>query len=164
MKQYLEQANIDTKYEHGFNQQVIDIEERLQKLRGSTLPVASKSEASPEENESEDEEILNQIIEKVYFILYIANNNNYLLFKDFSNIILGIYCLQAKAESFKHDDDDITSTTTNDELPFCEICNEDAEMRCLGCQYLFCKICFKEHKDDDDGCNRYEPYKCPKNS
>ncbi|XP_046971176.1 abscission/NoCut checkpoint regulator [Vanessa cardui] len=49
-----------------------------------------------------------------------------------------------------------------DELPFCEICNEDAKMRCRGCKYLFCKRCFYEHKDDDDGCDSYEPYTAPK--
>ncbi|KAJ8714077.1 hypothetical protein PYW08_007697 [Mythimna loreyi] len=57
-------------------------------------------------------------------------------------------------------EDDIISPS--DELPFCEICNEDARMRCLGCKYLFCKRCFLDHKDDDDGCNRYEPYEAPK--
>ncbi|XP_050675006.1 abscission/NoCut checkpoint regulator isoform X2 [Leptidea sinapis] len=51
---------------------------------------------------------------------------------------------------------------SNDELPFCEICNEDATVRCLGCKYLFCKRCFMEHKDDDDGCDKYETYKPPK--
>lgn len=57
-------------------------------------------------------------------------------------------------------EDDILKPS--DELPFCEICNEDARMRCLGCQYLFCKRCFLEHRDDDDGCNRFEPYEAPK--
>ncbi|XP_037963519.2 abscission/NoCut checkpoint regulator [Plutella xylostella] len=51
---------------------------------------------------------------------------------------------------------------TSEELPFCEICNEDATLRCLGCKYLFCKRCYLDHRDDDDGCNRYEPYKPPK--
>lgn len=60
-------------------------------------------------------------------------------------------------------DPDELSPSTNDELPFCEICNEDASLRCLGCRYLFCKRCFMEHKDDDDGCNRYEPYKASEN-
>ncbi|XP_032521015.2 abscission/NoCut checkpoint regulator [Danaus plexippus] len=50
-----------------------------------------------------------------------------------------------------------------DELPFCEICNEDATMRCLGCKYLFCKRCYLEHRDDED-CNKYETYTAPKNS
>ncbi|XP_026494238.2 abscission/NoCut checkpoint regulator isoform X1 [Vanessa tameamea] len=51
-----------------------------------------------------------------------------------------------------------------EELPFCEICNEDAKMRCRGCKYLFCKRCFCEHKDDDDGCDSYDPYTAPKTS
>ncbi|GBP24286.1 hypothetical protein EVAR_9384_1 [Eumeta japonica] len=51
----------------------------------------------------------------------------------------------------------------SDELPFCEICNNDAKMRCLGCRYLFCKRCFLEHKDEDDGCDQYEPFE-PKKS
>lgn len=63
---------------------------------------------------------------------------------------------KVKAEVVLEGDD--ISPSTNDELPFCEICNEDAKMRCLGCNYLFCKRCYLDHKDDDDGCNRYEPY------
>ncbi|KAI5631156.1 FYVE zinc finger domain-containing protein [Phthorimaea operculella] len=63
---------------------------------------------------------------------------------------------KAKAAAVLEDDE--LPSPTDDELPFCEICNEDATMRCLGCRYLFCKHCFLDHKDDDDGCNRYEPY------
>ncbi|XP_047512275.1 abscission/NoCut checkpoint regulator isoform X1 [Pieris napi] len=63
---------------------------------------------------------------------------------------------KAKVES-----DDEVASPINNELPFCEICNEDAVMRCLGCKYLFCKLCFMEHKDDDDGCDKYEKYTAP---
>ncbi|XP_022116518.2 abscission/NoCut checkpoint regulator isoform X2 [Pieris rapae] len=59
--------------------------------------------------------------------------------------------------------DDELATPINNELPFCEICNEDAVMRCLGCKYLFCKLCFTEHKDDEDGCDKYEKYTAPPN-
>ncbi|XP_045532475.1 abscission/NoCut checkpoint regulator [Pieris brassicae] len=59
--------------------------------------------------------------------------------------------------------DDEVASPINNELPFCEICNEDAVMRCLGCKYLFCKLCFMEHKDDDDGCDTYEKYTAPQN-
>ncbi|XP_013170605.1 PREDICTED: GRIP and coiled-coil domain-containing protein 2-like [Papilio xuthus] len=52
------------------------------------------------------------------------------------------------------------SPDLNDELPFCEICNEDAKVRCKGCKYLFCIRCFIEHKDED--CNEYEIYNAPK--
>ncbi|CAK1583724.1 unnamed protein product [Parnassius mnemosyne] len=58
--------------------------------------------------------------------------------------------------------EDEISPDTNDELPFCEICNEDASVRCLGCKYLFCMRCFNEHKDDDDGCDKYEIFSPPK--
>ncbi|RVE50062.1 hypothetical protein evm_005268 [Chilo suppressalis] len=65
---------------------------------------------------------------------------------------------KVKVESSLLAEDDISSPSQNEELPFCEICNEDAKMRCLGCRYLFCKRCFMEHRDDDDGCNKYVPY------
>ncbi|XP_068619126.1 abscission/NoCut checkpoint regulator isoform X2 [Battus philenor] len=52
-------------------------------------------------------------------------------------------------------------TDATEELPFCEICNEDARVRCIGCKYLFCMRCFNEHKDDDDDCNKYEVYNPP---
>lgn len=69
--------------------------------------------------------------------------------------------LQMKAESALEIEDDNNAI---EELPFCEICNEDATLRCLGCRYIFCKRCYLEHKDDDEECNRYEPYKPPKKS
>lgn len=66
---------------------------------------------------------------------------------------------EMKAEAYV-EENEITGPT-RDELPFCEICKEDATMRCLGCRYLFCELCFQNHKDVDDGCNKYEPYHPP---
>ncbi|KAM3960545.1 abscission/NoCut checkpoint regulator [Aphomia sociella] len=67
---------------------------------------------------------------------------------------------KVKAEAMSEENE--ICPPTNDELPFCEICNEDAKMRCLGCRYLFCKRCFIDHKDDEDGCDKYELYQPPK--
>lgn len=48
-----------------------------------------------------------------------------------------------------------------EELPWCIICNEDAKIRCLGCDRdLYCNGCFEEgHKDEDMKCHSFEPYK-----
>ncbi|CAH0728490.1 unnamed protein product, partial [Brenthis ino] len=132
MKQYMEKANIDTKYKDEFEGLVSDIENRLQKLKSTSAGEQEKvTTASDTDDQSDNEEnLLQKIIE------------------------------EAKAK-VKFEESEICDTVV-DELPFCEICNEDAKMRCLGCKYLFCKICFNEHKDDD-GCDRYEPYSAPKN-
>lgn len=133
MKQYLEQVNIDTKYKDDFNDIIDSIESRVQKLKSSSTEI------------SEDKSKL------------LSNNNTELDEEETVNKII---------EKIKADpslDETVDSPTKNDELPFCEICNEDAVLRCLGCRYLFCKLCFMEHKDDDDGCDRYENYQPPTN-
>lgn len=52
-----------------------------------------------------------------------------------------------------------------DELPWCSICNEDATIRCFGCDMdLYCGRCFKEFHRVDEEYNRHrnEPYRAPK--
>lgn len=51
-----------------------------------------------------------------------------------------------------------------DELPFCEICNEDAVLRCMECENLFCRRCFREFHDDEEYKEHAtKPYKKPAN-
>ncbi|KAL0869057.1 hypothetical protein ABMA27_007374 [Loxostege sticticalis] len=134
MKQFLENAQLDHKYREGFNKQIDDIESRIQKLKGNAPVPTTSNTGTADETVDSDDE--ETILKKIIE--------------------------KVKVESTLQDDE--LPSSTNDELPFCEICNEDARMRCLGCRYLFCKRCFLEHKDDDDGCNKYEPYEPPKSS
>uniref|UniRef100_A0A0K8TS31 Putative membrane trafficking and cell signaling protein hrs n=1 Tax=Tabanus bromius TaxID=304241 RepID=A0A0K8TS31_TABBR len=53
-----------------------------------------------------------------------------------------------------------------EELPFCTICNEDATVRCKGCDGdLFCAQCFRECHDDDEDFREHQrvPYTKPPN-
>ncbi|KOB66103.1 Zinc finger, FYVE domain containing 19 [Operophtera brumata] len=138
MKQYLENTAIDCKYKDEFDSVINVMEARLQKLKGdSATPEASGSQSVPivsAQNCEPEDE--EESVRKIIEKL--------------------------KAEALK--DVDEIAPATNDELSFCEICNEDANMRCLGCRYLFCKRCFLDHRDDDDGCDKYEPYQPPKGS
>lgn len=60
-------------------------------------------------------------------------------------------------------DDEAMDVTNDDteEFSWCIICNEDAKIRCLGCDRdLYCKSCFQEgHRDEDTRCHAFEPYK-----
>lgn len=56
------------------------------------------------------------------------------------------------------------SKKAEDELPWCELCNEDAQLRCLDCDRdLYCRRCWKEtHQDADLKRHRIESYQAPK--
>ncbi|XP_054153483.1 abscission/NoCut checkpoint regulator-like [Oppia nitens] len=58
--------------------------------------------------------------------------------------------------------DDIGS----DSLPWCQICNEDAVIKCHDCSGdLYCKECFVDFHDDSDlKKHKTEPFRGPKNS
>merc|ERR1712071_642011 len=72
---------------------------------------------------------------------------------------------KAMAESqLELDDDFSTDLKMEDELPWCELCNEDAQLRCIECDGdLYCRRCWKEtHQDPELKQHRIENYKPPK--
>ena len=63
-------------------------------------------------------------------------------------------------------EDDTIVNDGNEELPWCELCNEDAQLRCIGCDSdLFCRRCWKEtHQDSELKQHRIENYNTKKPS
>jgi len=62
------------------------------------------------------------------------------------------------------DDDFSTDLKMEDELPWCELCNEDAQLRCTECDGdLYCRRCWKEtHNDAELKQHHTKNYKPPK--
>ncbi|KAL4717926.1 hypothetical protein ACJJTC_001344 [Scirpophaga incertulas] len=137
MKQYMLQAKLEENYKIDFDKKIFDIQTRIKKLRSNSTATTTSSQTQLADMESEDEDTeVNKLIEKLKVESLLSRN-------------------------VEGDTDFIPPI---EELPYCEICNEDARMRCLGCRYLFCKRCYIEHKDDDDGCNNFEPYQSNTNT
>ena len=61
------------------------------------------------------------------------------------------------------DDEESDDCTKMDEeeLPWCELCNDDAQLRCMECDGdLYCRRCWKEtHREPDLKRHRIENYK-----
>ena len=58
----------------------------------------------------------------------------------------------------ENDDGDVAK---DEELPWCELCNEDAQLRCVDCEGdLYCRRCWKEtHKEPDLKQHRIKEYR-----
>jgi hypothetical protein len=130
---------------------VDDIERRLAALRGVDLSKI-KSQTGEEEqprDETEQEEInrtVLQYIEEAKLPDFEADPNEQEL----------INSIPLPPNSDKKD---------LEELPFCEICNEDAVLRCSECENLFCHACFLEFHDEEDyKSHKIKPYEAPNKS
>lgn len=146
LKQFVEEKQIDDVGEPELLKtgSVDDIERRLAALRGQDLEKTKHQIEQIEETEEEEaDRAMKQYLEE-------AKLEEIVLDPDEEELIAGI---PPPPDGRKLD-----------ELPFCEICNEDASLRCLECENLFCVSCFKEFHDEEDyKTHKTKPYQAPKN-
>lgn len=143
LKQFVDENAIDdeAKPEPTKAGTIEDIEKRLAALRGQDLDTTKQQIEQTEETEEEETaRTMKQYLEE-------AKLEDIVLDPDEQELISSI---PGKEKDFE-------------ELPFCEICNEDATMRCLDCENLFCVSCFREFHDEEDyKTHKTKPYEAPK--
>lgn len=146
LKQFVEEKTIDedAKPEAGATGTIEDIEKRLAALRGQDLEKTKNQIEQIEETEEEEtERIMKQYLDE-------AKLDDIVLDPDEQELISTI-------PSPPGDKKDL------EELPFCEICNEDASLRCLECENLFCNNCYREFHDEEEyKSHKTKPYQAPK--
>lgn len=127
VKQFLEERSLDEQ-----SDPIKDIERRLAALKGCSSPDDMKVDGN-KESDSDDETKVQKLVSKFMDEATLPDANIELSPEEQEFV--------KNAEGKK--DKDL------EELPWCTICNEDAELRYQG--DLFCKQCYKEIKEEDDG-------------
>ncbi|XP_022224166.2 abscission/NoCut checkpoint regulator [Drosophila obscura] len=136
LDQFMDETHLDQKVDTQRNDAISDIEQRLRALRDAPIgdeagsgAELSKTSNTPSDNE-DDENVLKNIIKK-----YVAESS----------------LLTGKSSLNDDVDGDPTKNSITEELPWCNICDEDAVFRCRGCDgELFCSQCYREYHDEDE--------------
>uniref|UniRef100_A0A1A9W8I6 FYVE-type domain-containing protein n=1 Tax=Glossina brevipalpis TaxID=37001 RepID=A0A1A9W8I6_9MUSC len=142
LKQFMGEVELNERLETERGGAISDIEKRLRALRDTPVDdgppknsISSPDTNTPSDNEQDEETMLKGIIEK-----YLAE----------SHLPAGPSDLEVELNieiPKPHKD-----SADTEELPWCNICNEDAVYRCKGCDgELFCAQCFRDcHEDDEE--------------
>ncbi|XP_025831645.1 abscission/NoCut checkpoint regulator [Agrilus planipennis] len=131
LEQYASEINIKEDHES-----TKDLEERIAKLKGEKT-IKEKQKLNDEDDEASDEEVEAEKVAKKVMSQIALENKSEAKSMEKDNAL--------KFEEELEEDEP--------ELPWCVLCNADAQLRCLDCKDLYCARCCKEaHKEwgDDD--------------
>lgn len=149
LKQFVEEKDINDQHEVPSQEQpgsIDDIEKRLAALRGIDVSKL-KSQIDNKSDETEQEEINRTMLQ---FLEEAKLPDDFAVDPEEAEFIASI---PPPPSGNKKD---------LEELPFCEICNEDAVIRCLECENIFCHRCFLEFHDEEDyKTHKIKPYIAP---
>ncbi|XP_002071468.3 abscission/NoCut checkpoint regulator [Drosophila willistoni] len=154
LEQFMGETQLDQRVSEERSDPISDIERRLRALRDAPIeegaPTTKASDLNtPSDNEDDenDETVLQNIMKK-----YVAESR--------------LPATDAPEVAIPTTSNAATSGSITEELPWCNVCNEDAVFRCLGCDgELFCAQCFRECHDDDEEYRDHvkEKYSAPPN-
>lgn len=132
VKQFTAETNLDEAADP-----IRDIEKRLAILKGTNVDGKTEIAATTSDNEDDDEIKVKKLVSKYL-------DEAALPVADVGPSDPGQATLSPEEKEYL---DSIDVTKQQEELPWCTICNEDADLRYEG--DLFCKACYKEIKEDE---------------
>lgn len=168
--QFMKEVNLDDAVKNDNEDAILSIERRLAALKASPGDAEQSKQIgeSTSDGQIHDEETLaKKIVNKVCHTTHFQplkqfeiNHNGYfpLISQYLDEAALPDSDLTAEEKEFVNS---IKPDQQAEELPWCTICNEDATIRCIGCDDdLFCRSCFKEiHANDEEYMeHRTKPY------